>query len=254
MEKVHLIGFILIAITGCILKPETFEISGQVTDFNDHPLDSVSVFLKNKAFENMYESLTDSNGNYSMKVKKGDYYCLYAIKSSDYRVNKLEYWLWNVPVYHNLEINPQYDRIEIYGINVFEPQVTPQETYMIYFRPMSLTKTLELISKQKVSSNQFKEAVRTEALLDSNNIIINISPDNITKDELKIEINGKEVEIMEINKITEYARGFFMYGYLVQVLKPKDLNELELQYDRISITLHSSETGEIGKGKAFVKR
>ena len=111
-----------------------------------------------------------------------------------------------------------------------------------------------LISKQKVSSNQFKEAVRTEALLDSNNIIINISPDNITKDELKIEINGKEVEIMEINKITEYARGFFMYGYLVQVLKPKDLNELELQYDRISITLHSSETGEIGKGKAFVKR
>jgi len=49
-----------------------------------------------------------------------------------------------------MEINPQYDRMEIYGINVFEPQVTPQETYMLYFRPMSLAKTLAIVDRQKV--------------------------------------------------------------------------------------------------------
>ena len=82
-----------------------------------------------------------------------------------------------------------------------------------------------------------------------------MSPDTITSNELKIEINGVKAEIVGINKITEYARGILMYGYNVQVLKPANCNEpLELEYDRISITLHSTETGEIGKGEIFIKK
>jgi hypothetical protein len=41
---------------------------------------------------------------------------------------------------------------------------------------------------------------------------------------------------------------------MVQILKPRDEKRLELPYDRISITLHSRETGESGKGEAFIKR
>lgn len=151
-------------------------------------------------------------------------------------------------------INPQYDRMEIYGINVFEPQVTPQETYMLYFRPMSLHKTLEIVSKQEVDNKKFQKIKQTEDLLKKTNKLINMSPDTITANELKIEINGVAAEIIGINKITEYARGVLMYGYTVQILKSKHEERLELNYDRISIILHSLETNEIGKGEVFIKR
>jgi hypothetical protein len=81
-----------------------------------------------------------------------------------------------------------------------------------------------------------------------------VSPDTITSDELKIEINGVKVQIVGINKTTEFVRGILMYGYYVQVLKPNDNIQLDLKYDKISITLRSLETGETGKGEAFVKR
>lgn len=234
---------------------EEFQKAGRVTDFNGHPIDSATIRLKNRAFDNVYETLSDSNGNYSLEVNKGNYYCLYAIKRSEYRINRLEYWAWNIPVYEDMVINPQYDRMEIYGINVFEPQVTPQETYVLYFRPMSLLKTLKIASEQKVDKKEFEKVKHTECLFKKTNTIINMAPDTLTSDELKIEMNGVEVEIVGINKTREYARGIYMYGYNVQILKPANYKEqLELKYDRISITLHSLETGEIGMGETFVKR
>jgi hypothetical protein len=69
-----------------------------------------------------------------------------------------------------------------------------------------------------------------------------------------IEINGIKSEIKEINKIKEYARGIEMYGYIVQVLKPKNPLGIDAEYDFISVTLHSKETKEIGKGEVFVKK
>jgi hypothetical protein len=230
-------------------------ISGKVTSFEGQPLDSVTIRLKNKNFENLYETLSDKNGNYSIKVKEGDYYCLYAIKLPEYRVNRLEYWAWNVPIHKNTIINPQYDRMEIYGINVFEPQVTPQETYMIYFRPMSLSKTLQFASEQKINKNEFEKTKKTESLLNDSEKTINMSPNNISPKELIIEVNGLKAKIVGINKITEYARGFNMFGYFVQILKPDNKPEnSELEYDFISITLNSKETGEIGKGETYVKK
>jgi hypothetical protein len=254
MRKTLLLAIMLLVISACTKEREKFVITGKVTDFNGRPIDSATIRLKNLSFENIYETVSDRNGNYSLEVNKGDYYCLYAIKLSEYRVNRLEYWAWNVPVYEDMVINPQYDRMEIYGINVFEPQVTPQETYMLYFRPMSLYKTLEIASKQEVDNKKFQEAKQTETLLAKSNKLIHMSPDAITADELTIEINGVKAEIVGINKTTEYARGILMCGYYVQVLKPKNNEQLKLAYDRISITLRSSETGEAGKGEIFIKR
>ncbi|WP_299778831.1 carboxypeptidase-like regulatory domain-containing protein [uncultured Formosa sp.] len=233
-------------------QPEKFTISGQVTDFNGNPIDSVSVHLKNKSFENIYSSLTDKNGNYSLKVNKGDYYCLYAIKASEYRINKLEYWMWYVPVHNNMIINPQYDRIEIYGINVFEPQVTPQNTYMIYFRPMSLSKTLEIVKKQNINSEQFVKTKQAENII-KNEKFIDVSPIVISENDLEIKVNDKNARILKIQKIKEYAREISMYGYIVQIEKPEQENVNNLDYDKISIVLKSSETGEKGKGETFVK-
>lgn len=254
MKRPLLLAIALLAFSAGASERETFVISGRVSDFNGRPIEGAAVLLKNRAFENLYETLSDGSGKYSLEVKKGDYYCLYAIKLSEYRVSRLEYWAWNVPVYEDMVINPRYDRMEIYGINVFEPQVTPQETYMLYFRPMSLRKTLAIASRQGVDERKFRNAGQTEGLLDGKDNLIDMAPAAITVDELAIEINGVRAKIVGINKIKEYARGFTMFGYNVQVLKPDKATRPELKYDRISITLRSSETGEIGKGETFIKR
>lgn len=219
---------------------ETVKLYGRVTDFNGNPIDSVSIRLKNKMFDNVYETLSGKNGEFSLQVKKDNYYCLYAIKLADYKKTKLEYWAWNVPLFSDLEINPQYNNLEVYGINVFEPQVTPQETYRIYFRPMSLKKG-NGISVKKGDT-------------------INTAPESITPEELTVKINGATTAVVAINKVAEYARGNYLYGYDVQILKPKDnaekssSSERVAGYDKISIILNSKETDEIGLGEAFVKR
>jgi len=247
---------ILVLILFCITTSSTFAqdtvtLNGTVTDKNNKPVDSASVWLKNKInnldvnnkrilFDNAYETFTDSNGKFSIEVEKGTYYCLYAIKESDYGKTKLEYWAWNLPIYDDLEINPQYDRMEVYGINASEPQTGPFDTYQIYFRPMSLTKALAL-PKGKLD-------------------IIDIAPKTISKEELSVQLNGYQAEVVSINKIDEYARGTIMYGYLIQIKKPEEAypqdqsSQAAKGYDKISITLHSKETNEMGKGEYFVKR
>ena len=246
--------FVLIIIMVSCKKDSHYIVSGKVTDFKGQPLDSVIIRLKNKSFENIYEALSDKDGNYAMKVKEDDYYCLYAIKLPEYRVNRLEYWTWNVPVHKDIIINPQYDQIEIYGINVFEPQVTPQETCMIYFRPMSLLKTLQFASYREVNKKEFEKVKQTERLLKSSEELINMSPDSISEEELDIEVNGIKSKIIGINRITEYARGFRVNGYIIQIIKPQNVKTADSEYDFISVILRSKETNEIGKGEAFVKR
>ena len=224
----------------------TVRIYGKVTDFNSIPIDSVSVRLKNDKFENLYETLTDKKGYFSMNVTKGNYYCLYAIKETDYGKTKLEYWAWNVPLYSDMKVNPQYERMEIFGVNVFEPRVTPYETYMIYFRPMSLTKSL------KITNEENKKAFQQKAT--KNHDTIEIAPNNISPEELTIKLNENEVKVLNIQKIIEYARGAYMFSYIVQILKPKEGITSTDGYDKISVMLHSKETNEIGKSEIFVKK
>jgi hypothetical protein len=206
----------------------------------------VTVRLKNKKFENIYETITDKNGYYTLTVLKKSYYCIYAIKLNDYGKSKLEYWAWNIPAFNDLEINPKYERMEIYGMNAFEPQVSPYETYMVYFRPMSLIKSLAFQGKNS------KKEIEQKAIAEKNTI--DIAPNTISKDELTVNINDSRSEVVGINKITEYARGSYMYGYLIQIKKPMNTEKIDLDYDKISVILHSKETDEYGLGECFVKR
>jgi hypothetical protein len=245
MKKIVIFLFLTVSSLN-LFSQDSIRIFGQVRDFKGNPLDSVTVRLKNKKFENLYETITDRNGYYEIKALKNSYNCLYAIKFSEYAKTKLEYWAWNIPAYSNLEINPKYDRMEVYGINAFEPQVSPHDTYIIYFRPMSLTKSLKIqgkINKKELEQNAISEKS-----------LVNIAPDTISKNELDVRINGYQSDVLAINKITEYARGVLMYGYTIQIRKPLESEKLELEYDKISIILHSQETNEFGMGECFVKR
>lgn len=245
MKKIF--ALVLSVFITCILSAqEKVTLSGRVTDFDGNPIDSVSVRLKNKQFENLYETLSDIHGRFSLQVEKGNYYCLYAIKEADYGKTKLEYWTWNVPIFEDIEINPQYNSMEIYGINVIEPQVGPYETYMIYFRPMSLKKGLSLSNLENRAKFEREASIRHDTL--------NIAPNQILPGELTVKINGIESEILNIQKVKEYGRKYVLYGYYIQVLKPEEIKTMDVVYDKISIVLKSQETNEIGLGEAFFKR
>lgn len=243
---------LLLAVTISILNPvvlfaqDSVCISGCVTDFNNNPLDSVLVSIKNKKFEEIYSTKTDIDGRYSMNVAKGNYYCLYAVKPSEYFKTKLEYWTWNVPAFTDLEINPQYDRMEIYGINAFEPQVTPQETYMVYFRPMSLRKVL------KLSDLKNRKGFEEKAIANSDTI--DIAPKIITPEELTVCMNGHKTEVLNVSRMPVYGRGSYYYGYVIQIKKPEKNSSMVPKYDYITITLLSKETHEQGRGDCFIKR
>lgn len=245
MKKLIIFLFLSLC-SSALYSQDSVRIHGQVTDFNGIAIDSVTIRLKNKNFANLYETVTDKNGKYSLTVLKDSYYCLYAIRLVDYAKTKLEYWAWNIPAFHDLEINPKYECMEVYVMNAFEPQVSPHETYMVYFRPMSLSKSLKFEGKRNVKEVE-KAAIAEHGMMD-------IAPDSITAEELTVNINGYKSEVVGINKIKEYARGSYMYGYLIQIKKPTDLNYLYGDYDQISIQLHSKETDEYGLGECFVKR
>lgn len=61
---------------------------------------------------------------------------LTAVKG--YQVQSLEYWAWNAPADTDLEINPRFDRLEVYAINAWRLQGA-YPSYQIYFRPLGLS-------------------------------------------------------------------------------------------------------------------
>jgi len=221
-------------------------ISGKVTDFDDKPLQDVLVEIKNDHFETLYKTLSNAKGEYKMQVEKGLYFALMACK--DYKTRYLEYWVWNVPAYRDLQFEPRIGQIEVYAMNAFKPQGA-YPSLILYFRPMSLTRYQNLGGK-------------TPANVSS----IDISP-HLEKDDIEVKVNGKPTEILELNKVREYAGGATsIVAYLLQLTLPrKSLIAYLVQlaahvkipektysgYYRIDVALKDKQTGDRGEGCLF---
>lgn len=213
-----------------------FKVFGKLTDFYGNSMVDGVVCIKDAKMNDVYLTHTDKYGNYSFDVEAGDYVAISGVK--DYIDSKLEYWCWNLPVYQDMKIDMQIDRMEVYGMNAFLIQRAIQNSsLMIYFRPMSLT----YYHKNK------------DSIEDMNCKLIEVSPE-ISKNEVRVLINKKDVNIIEMSKITERAmdkdlEGKYLYGYLVQV--PIDRIIRSLEYQRVDIELSSFITKEKGQGTMF---
>ena len=143
--------FFLMFILGVNLSAQnrnTITISGQVADFDGNPIDSSVVRLLHKDFSIAYETYSNKTGHYTLEnIEKGKYMALYVMRPKEYPQEnavkeedmRLEFWAWNVIADKDLEINPRYHRLELYGFQVFE--VLGGSPYlMAYVRPMSLGK------------------------------------------------------------------------------------------------------------------
>jgi hypothetical protein len=210
-------------------------ISGRVTDFQDQPIAGASVELKDARFESVAKTVSDPDGRYTLTAPKGRYMALLAVR--DYQVTSLEYWAWNVPANEDLEINPRFDRLEVYAINAWRPQGA-YPSYQIYFRPMSLTR-----AGKQITAAGGLEAFGKLPLMD-------IAP-VLSLDDMVVTIDGQRVSVLRVNKVLEAAGPKQdMIGYVIQTDLPT--GKTSKPYSVITITLTDRETGEKGEGSLFL--
>jgi hypothetical protein len=241
-KSFSLLPILLFSLTACFLSAEqefhdegTLKIFGRVTDFENQPIKGASVFLKDAKFEDVATAKSDDEGRYIITAPKGRYMALVAVKQ--YMVKYLEYWAWNVPLDQDLEINPRFHRMEVYAINAWRPQ-GGYPSYQIYFRPMSLSMTMDGIKEAGGMANFQKLPV------------IDIAPD-LGIDDIKVVIDEQRVNILEVNRVRESAgEKQHMFGYLIHVALPD--KKPDKSYSVITITLTDPVTGDKGEGCLFV--
>jgi len=216
--------------------PDSVTIYGRVTDFRGQPIEGASVELKDSRFETVAKAVSSKDGRYSLAAAKGQYMALLAVK--DYQVRFLEYWAWAVPAERDLEINPRFDRLEVYAINAWRPQ-GGYPSYQVYFRPMSLTRIIKKVTEAGGLENLGKLP------------FLDIAPELTAKDIL-VKIDGQTVKILKVNKVREAAGpSQDMIGYVIQTDLPE--KDSAPEYSLITITLTDVETSEMGEGSIFFK-
>lgn len=243
---------LLLVINAIVVQAQTPSdyviISGRVTDFNGKPIDSCTVMWQNEQYEPVFQTLTDSDGFYSVPIQKGKYNSMVAIYQPSYAQNaimkglprnehRLEFWGWNVIADRDTTLNIRYHRLEAYGIHSFYiPGATP--AFQIYVRPMSLTRTYEWMKNQRSS---VPNAGPTK-----------LSP-SINEIGIWVEIDGEEVAILHKQEIEEYVNANEAFNaYLLTVEKPK--NQTNRPYWIIKVELSDLENGDRGEGLYYMEK
>ncbi len=215
---------------------DTVRVFGRVTDFAGRPIEGAAVELKNARFDNVAQALSDKDGRYSLAVAKGVYMALTAVK--DYRVKSLEYWAWTVPAEKDLEINPRFDRLEVYGLNAWSVQ-GGYPSLMIYFRPMSLVRTGRL-----VAGAGGMEKLGELPVLD-------IAPE-LEPGDIQVLIDGQPVKVLQAGRIREASGpSQHMFGYVIQVPWPDRKPAADIF--PVTVTITDRATGEKGEGCLFYR-
>lgn len=243
MKKVILLFVLLISLSNNINAQnsnDTVVVSGIVSNFEGKPIDSAYVEIKNADFSTEYETYTNDKGEYNLSVKKGKYLALASIKLSEYpnlnpnalpkSQQRLEFWCWNLIVTDNLVLDIHYNRLEIYGVNIFQIQgATPG--YTIYCRPMSLTKAQLDPNKNR----DFQDAYP--------------NPDELS---IKVDINGELVKVNSKEKVKEFVSDGICYGYLIHTDLPKQ--KVDNPFDIFRIEMEDLKNGDKGEAMYFMEK
>lgn len=224
---------------------ETVKISGRVTDFNNNPIDSCTILIQNRAFEEMYVTYSDKDGYYSLdSVQKGNYTSLYAIRLEEYpRANavpeedmRLEFWAWNIMADRDLTINPRYDKLELYGTTVYEI-FGGYPGLFVYFRPMSITRLISTSKENYLDKHKSEEQ----------NPDISVKPEFL---DVKVFADDEPLKVNSVQTIQEYVGdGNFMNAYIVQVDRPK--SKIDKPYRIIKVQAENKEFNEMGENWYF---
>lgn len=238
-------SLLLLAFTSISNAQNTTEyvtIKGHVTDYQNNPLDSVSVQWLNQQFsKELVNTLTDKNGYYEARVKKGRYFSMGALNMSQYPKNadstlpeqdlRLEFWGWNFIADRDTTFNIQYHRFEVYGLNVFRIQ-GGTSAYTIYCRPMSLTRGLYY---------------RTNP---TSRMRLAPSPENL---KVTVTIDDEEVAVLSKQEVEEYwSDTESSNAYILTTDLPKKRHSRPYLIIRVQMT--DLENGDMGEATYFFEK
>lgn len=245
MKQLSLLSLILIwGINIFAQHGNSITISGQVTDFDGNPIDSSVVQILYKDFSVAYETYSDRAGYYSLEnVEKGNYLAMYAMRLKEYPRNnavpeedmRLEFWAWNIIADRDLVIHPRYQKLELYGTNVFQV-MGGYSGFFVYFRPMSVTK---YISYQK-------EDYPDKEKMEEKSVDISVKPEYL---EVKIFADNQLLKINSITPVEEYGGTISITGYIVQVDAPK--KKSDKPYIIFRVEAKNNEFDETGENLFF---
>lgn len=245
-----------------ILAQETSDsvtISGFISDYNNNAINNCSVMFMNSNFDVLFETKSNNNGVYQIRIPKGKYKSMGAINMDTYPHTmkagtnnedlRLEFWGWNFIADKDTILNIKYDRMEAYGLHAFQiPGGMP--TYQIYVRPMSLTRYL---TNKDIKSQQHKQ--------DLSNIIQTVSSKSATCDNLaptidkvniKVWIDGEKVPILMKQQIKEYyEENEFGIAYYLTVDHPQ--HKKSSPYHIFKVELKDMENGDQGEAIYFLE-
>jgi len=206
-------------------QENTVTLSGKVTDYDGNPIDSAVVLIKDQNFKDVYTTFSNIDGNYSLEVEKGTYYRLASVRMKDYGKTKLEFWVWNLMVDNDMNLDIKYDKLEVYGVNIFRVQGA-YPGYTIYFRPMALSRYFE----ENVGQNNPDLAPEKENL------------------DVQVYINDEPVQINLIQQVKEFAGKDTLNAYLIHTDLGKNMNNGKT---KIRIVLKDKKYGDIGEAYYF---
>src|SRR6056297_1659330 len=206
-------------------QENTVTLSGKVTDYDGNPIDCAVVLIKDQNFKDVYTTFSNIDGNYGLEVKKGTYYRLTSVRMQDYGKTKLEFWAWNLMVDNDMNLDIKYDKLEVYGVNIFRVQGA-YPGYTIYFRPMALSRYFE----ENVGQNNPDLAPEKENL------------------DVQVYINDEPVQINLIQQVKEFAGKDTLNAYLIHTDLGKNMNNGKT---KIRIVLKDKKYGDIGEAYYF---
>ena len=242
------------------MQKDLVTITGRVSDYNGNPIDNCSVMFQNSNFDVLYETKTDEKGKYQIDIPKGKYSNISAIDMDTYPHTmkhgtknedlRLEFWGWNFIADRDTTLNIQYNRMEAYGLHVFQvPGGVP--AYQIYVRPMSLTRFL---TNKGIQNAQHKEDLSNIAQMSSADTAKcdNIAP-AIDKAGIKVWIDGEEVDVLMKQQIKEYYEATeYGIAYYITVNGPK--KSTTLPYKVFKIELTDLENGDKGEAIYYLEK
>ena len=193
------------------IRCEYAVISGKVTDFDGAPFPAAVIFNMDsfEGFENGLGVWSDRDGNYSIRLPKGEYNSVY-VDDNSYGKTSLEAWCWKMIIDRDESHDFKIGNGEVYSMDVWANNGGPPSLF-VYFRPMVLSYTVQAMALENkpqitVSGKQYS--------------LLELSPD-IDMESVSAEINGRKVANISLQKIYETPpEGDALPAYILQCERP----------------------------------
>lgn len=227
---------------------DSVTISGRVTDYEGQPIDSCSLFWQTPSFDDAAQAMTDADGRYSIRIPRGKYQSMGALRMDTYphtpqgsalpaADQRLEFWAWDFIADRDTTLDIRYHRMEVYGLRVFRiPGAMP------CYQQMEASQAQHAQDVSNIEQGAARDDARA----------VRLAP---TLDRLKatVWIDGEEVPILMKQEIKEYfSADEWGNAYLLTVDRPKQ--DTDLPYHVFKVELEDLDNGDRGEGLYYMEK